>query len=472
MSAVPRLWLVALAVGLCTCRTEAVREPRPAAEPAALRYNVTYVREPEHAIDVEIVLVRGAPREFHFTQDWGVDAVQAYGGAGDVRVLPVREGGVSAPRGTRFLRYRYPVDALIRERGPQLFGGMAQGEARHLAGRAWLLRPRALDPSLRVELSVNGVDALLPWEPGPDGLYRLSAEDLIDSGFHGFGGRRCQARLPDAVIEVAILGKMTHLRDAEVCEWLRQTAEEVRTVRRSFPHPRITVLVFPVPRRSEANVFGMVLWSSPPSISLLVGQDTTRAQLDEDWVALHELLHLTHPTIIPRTPWISEGLATYFTELARSRSGRQAPERSWQELLTGFERGRRQARGRTMQQMVEENRPPGIYWVGAFFALRLDVELRRATGNQRGLPDVLELLALQGSTSTVGAYGAAVDAVAGRPLFDALLAEELRLPAFAGLEGLLEGLGVTPTPSGVKLQRARDSLLREALDGQSDSSAQ
>jgi predicted metalloprotease with PDZ domain len=184
------------------------------------------------------------------------------------------------------------------------------------------------------------------------------------------------------------------------------------------------------------------------------------------------MLHLTHPAIIPRTPWISYGLATYLTEVARARSGRRSPARSWQELLKGFKRGKDQADGRTTQAMIDESEPPGIYWVGAFLALRIDVELRRATGNQRGLEDVLELLATQGSTATVATYGAAVDSVAGRPLFDALLAEELRKPAFAGLEGLLEDLGVTPTPGGVKLHPARDSSLRDALDGQSPHSAQ
>jgi predicted metalloprotease with PDZ domain len=203
-----------------------------------------------------------------------------------------------------------------------------------------------------------------------------------------------------------------------------------------------------------------------------VGQDTTPEALSEDWVALHEMLHLTHPAILPRTPWISEGLATYLTEVARSRSGRHSAERSWEELLKGFQRGKQQAHGRTTQEMIDESRPPGIYWVGAWLALRIDVELRRATGNQRGLEDVLELLATKGSTATVASYGAAVDQVAGRPIFDALLAEELRRPAFAGLQGLLQDLGVTPTPGGVKLQPARDSVLREALDGQSASRAQ
>jgi hypothetical protein len=477
MSTVHRLCLVALAVGLVSCQAEVLRAPRPTKEPGEeprpLRYNVTYVSGQEHALDVEVVLPHDASREFLFTQSGGVETVQAFSDTGQAQVLRVSEGGVvSVPPDTRSLRYHYPLGTSVRGRWWDLFGGMLQGDALLVAGRAWLIRPLVVDPRLSVELSVKGGDPLLPWQPGPEGLYHLHGEDLVDSGFHGFGGQRCQAKLPDAELDVAVLGRMTHMEDAQLCEWLRQTAEEVRKIRRHFPYPRITVLVYPVPKHEEANVFGMVMWSSAPSIALLVGQDTTPAALADDWVALHEMLHLTHPAIIPRTPWISEGLATYLTEVARSRSGRRSPARSWQELLKGFKRGKEQADGRTTQAMIDESQPPGIYWVGAFLALRIDVELRRATGNQRGLEDVLELLATQGSTATVAAYGAAVDAVAGRPLFDALLAEELRQPAFAGLEGLLEDLGVTPTPGGVKLHPARDSSLRDALDGQSSHSAQ
>jgi hypothetical protein len=467
--------LIALAVALGSCRPEGIRPSQPeAAEAGVLRYNVTYVSEPEHAIDVEILLGRGAPRDFRFTQPGGVESIWIYEATGVGRPFPVRREGVRLPPSTRSLRYRYPVDEIIRRRGSSFWGGggMAQGDARLLTGKAWLLRPRMEEPELRVELSLKGVDALLPWQPGPDGLYHLRAEDLVDSGVHGFGGRRCQARMPEAVLDVGILGRMTYLDDAAVCEWLRQTAEEVRTVRSTFPHPRATVLVFPIPGSSDSGVFGMVMWSSPPSILLLVGQDTTKAALVDDWVALHEMLHLIHPAIVPRTPWISEGLATYFTEVAQSRSGRQTPEQTWRALARGFRRSRDDGDGDTLGEMIEENRPPGSYWAGAWLALRLDVELRRATNNQRGLEDVLELLTSRGATSTVEGYGAAVDEVAGRPLFHALLDEEMRRPAFSGLEGLLEDLGVTPTPGGVKLQLARDSRLREALDGQRASSAQ
>jgi hypothetical protein len=465
MSALHRLCFVALAVALGSCRPEILRAPRSAEEPSDLRYNVTYVREPELAIDVEVVRGHNAPQDFMFTVAGVVHNIQAYSDTGQVQVLPVQDEGVRVPPDARFIRYRYPLKDSRGWRG--LFEGMAHGDALIISGKSWLIRPRVAEPLLRAELSIQGADVLLPWQPGPDGLYHLRADDLVDSGFHGFGGRRCQARLPDAVLDVAIQGPLTHLKDEQVCEWLRQRAQEVRTIRRNFPYPRISVIVYPVPGQDDADIFGMVMWSSPPSIGLLLGQDTRPGSMGEDWTALHELLHLTHPTILPRTSWITEGLATYLTELARSRSGRFSPERAWHELVQGFDIGKRQARGRTMQQMLDEDRPPGIYWVGAYFALRLDVALRKATGNQRGLQDVLELLATQGSTSTVAGYGAAVDAVAGRPLFTPLLEAERHRPAFAGLEGLLEDLGVTPTPGGVKLQQARDSLVREALDGKS-----
>ncbi|WP_164020690.1 hypothetical protein [Pyxidicoccus trucidator] len=456
--------ILLLALAALSCQTPA--RPRPTGDPAALRYNLTYVREPEHAIDVEVVLAKGSPREFLFSEPGGVDTVHVWSDDGQVRSLRVHEDGLRLPAGTRFLRYRYALDARIRQHGPGFFIGVGDGDARHVAGREYLIRPRVVTPDLRVELYLEGVDALLPWQPGEGGLYRLRGEDLVDSGFHGFGGRRCQVQLPDAVLDVAILGRFSRLDDASICAWLRQAAEEVRTVRRAFPYPRISVRVIPASARRGSGLFGMVQWSSPPSVSILVGRDTDATSFKRDWVAVHELLHLTHPVILPRVPWLSEGLATYYTEVARSRSGRQSAQRAWEELVDGFARGRAQAGGRTMEEVVAGSPYSlGVYWTGALFALHLDVELRRVTENKRRLEDVLELLAERGPTSTFGAFGAAVDSVAGQPLFGALLERHLRRPSFAEAEGLLEALGVRTDTGEVKLVPARDSLLREALDG-------
>jgi hypothetical protein len=464
--------LLGFLLGLWGCQAvKPVAPLRPREAPGALRYHVAYVREPGHALDVEVELGQeeGA-QEFLFTEPGGVKTVWALReGTASAVELPVSGGRVRLPGGTRALRYRYPLDEIIRERGPDLFTGMGQGEARHLAGRSWLLRPWRASSARRVDLSITGTEALLPWLSDGRGHHALTAQDLVDSGFHSFGGRRCQARLPGMVLEVALLAPMRHLEDAAVCGWLERTAGQLLTVRRTFPYPRVVLHVLPVEGTASPNLFGMLMWSSPPSISLLVGQEARLDALEADWAALHELLHLTHPAFLPRTPWISEGLATYFTELARSRSGRQTPGQAWSRLLEGFERGKAQAAGRTVEEMIQENAPPGIYWVGAYLALELDVELRRATQHQRGLEEVLESLAREGTTSTPAAYGKAVDAVAGKQLFEAWQARRWREPAFAGLGALLETLGVTPTPGGIRLHPARDSLLRETLEGRSAS---
>lgn len=459
--------LAALLGALCSCLPVGARPLPPREEPGALRYHVTFVREPQHALEVGILRVgEGAPLDFLFTQPGGVERVRVFGRDGSEQELTVSaDGHVLLPPGTRSLRYRYPLETRSRGVHAGLFTGMGEGDAWHVAGRAWLLRPRTVTPALRAELVVAGVDALLPWAPDASGVYRLRGEDLVDSGFHGFGGRRCTVRLPGAVLEVAVLGQLSRMDDAALCAWIHQSAGEVLTVRHSFPYPRVTVRLVPVPGREDPVPFGMVLWSSPPSISLLVGQDAAPASFTRDWVAVHELLHLAHPIILPRVAWLSEGLATYYTELARARSGRQTPERAWTELLAGFARARRAVGTRTMEDIVTRGDSYlGTYWTGALVALHLDVELRRVTGNTRGLDEVLERLAASGPVTTFDAFGAAVDAIAGRPLFHEVLSRHLPRPAFAELEPLLEALGVEPAPDGVELGSARDSPLREAME--------
>jgi hypothetical protein len=463
----PGLSLVAWAAllgALCSCLP--VRPLPSREEPGLLRYHVTYVREPRHALEVGILRGgEGAPRDFLFSQPGGVERVHVFGRDGSERELPVSaEGRVLVPPDTRSLRYRYPLDASRRGRHAGFFTGLGEGDAWHVAGRAWLLRPRSVGPALRAELVVEGVDALLPWVPDASGVYRLQGDDLVNSGFHSFGGRRCTVRLPGGVLEVAVLGRPSLMEDAALCAWLERSAREVLTVRRSFPYPRVTVGLVTVPAREDPVPFGMVLWSTPPSISLLVGGDAEPASFTRDWVAVHELLHLAHPPILPRVAWLSEGLATYYTELARARSGRQTPERAWVELLAGFERARRAVGSRTMEDVVTRGDSYlGTYWTGALVALHLDVELRRVTGNTRGLDDVLERLAESGPAATFDAFGSAVDAIAGRPLFHEVLSRHLPRPALAELPPLLEALGVEPAPEGVRLGNARDSTLRDAL---------
>ncbi|RKH74278.1 hypothetical protein D7W81_02080 [Corallococcus aberystwythensis] len=460
---VARAGLLCLAFMLGACASAPVA---PWEDEAPLYYRITYTRDPTPGLNVEVFPSRSFPKDFLFRQPGRVESMVVTDLNGtQFEFTPRADGRVSVPSRTRVIRYRYPLTASPKGGGRHLFGGMGEGDTWHVAGKAYLLTPARVTPGMRAELTVSGTNELLPWKPDANGVYLLRGADLIDAGFHAFGGRRCKVRSGGSVLEVALLGHFTHLSDEDLCLWLSQSAHEVTKVRRRFPYPRVTVRVVPVPGDSTPGVFGMVQWSSPPSISILVGQDATAASFSRDWVAIHEMLHLTHPTLMPRVAWLTEGLATYYTELARVRSRRQTAERAWQELTAGFARGQAAAGSRTMEAAVAEERNfQAIYWSGALFALHLDVELRRVTEGRARLEDVLELLATRGPTATLESFGAAVDTVAGQPLFDALLARHLPKPAFAELDPLLEYLGVRIDPGGVKLHAAPGSVVREALD--------
>lgn len=452
-------------ISLCACRAHS----RSAGEPApSLRYTVTYQREPEPALDVELRLSDPeAPREFLFTQQGRVDTVRLLDARGaETGTLDVGDdGAVVLPASARGLRYHYPLGSHSHRSHADFFAGMGQEDAWHVGGRAWLLRPRVAEMSLHAELVFQGTDALPPWTPDARGVYELTGDDLVNSGFLGVGGRRCTVHPAGGEVEVAILGRTTHVDDATLCAWVLQAANEVLTVRHTFPFPRITVRLAVVPHRDDPGLFGMLLWSSPPSISVLVGQESSPAEFAHDWVLVHEMLHMTHPTFMPHVAWLTEGIATYYTELARARSGRQTAEHAWNELLKGFNRGHAEVGSHTLQEVVtDDDTYQGLYWSGALFALDLDVRLRRVTHNARGLDAVLDLLATTHPVATLEDFGAAVDQVAGQPLFQALLDQHWTRPAFAEQAGLLQALGVKVVTGGVKLEAAPDSALRERLE--------
>ena len=331
--------------------------------PGPLRYEI------EYAPGALTVTVEGASavRDFLFSQPGAVEAVVLPGGA-ELHVGP--DGGVFLPPGVDRFSYRF-VPA-----GDDLFRGVEANGELLVAGRAYLIRPRAAARTGDVELRAPP-DAHLPWAPDAHGLFHLRGVDLVDSGFHAFGGRGCPA--PLGAIDVRLVGPPTAAGDARLCEWIAQAAREVATVRAKLPYARVAVNLVPVPGEA-ASPFGMVLWSNPPSVAILVGEQATDAEFDRDWVATHELLHLSHPAVFPKQAWLTEGLATYFTELARWRSGRFTEAQAFTELAAGFARGEDEAGPRAFAEFA------GSEGKGSYLALYWKGALLRARARPRAAP--------------------------------------------------------------------------------------
>lgn len=455
------LWALALCFA-AGCAHAPRRSEAQAPSSLALDYDIHYRASP-HAIDVDVRLI-GPAREFLFTQEGYVPHVIATAHGREVRIDVAPDGSVPLPEGTSRVRYRYAISRFPLFRMGDLYTGIGEPGSFLVAGRTYLVRPRNA-AQVTATLHLRGTDALLPWAPTAPGTWKVSGEDLVDAGFHSFGGKRCEAKVANATLVIALHAGEHRVSDAFACEWIRRSAEEVLTVRRPLPFARVPVHVVPGWGDAPSPV-GFMLWSTPPSFAIVLGAGAEEAAFRRDWVALHELLHMVHPSFMHQAPWLSEGLVTYLTEVARMRSGRYSREEGWAELVRGFDRAADDAGDWTLEQTVEGLRRGvylPVYWAGALLALELDVALRNATGGKGTLDEVLKRLTDRSVTATVEDFGRAVDEVAGRSLWQEVYGRYSTGPVFRHAAPLLKRLGVESSNGGVTFVAAPHSQVREAI---------
>lgn len=416
------------------------------------------VRAPVDQPHVEVHVTRGehASRGFEFARRGPVDVITVTTASNETRRVPVDDrGDFLLPDDWASFRYTYaPSEAEM-----DLSFGATGPEGLVLTGRTYLVKPRPLMPGLPITFRTEGRAALTPWTEGQP----LTQGHLVEPGFHAFGGRRCERRAGATTLAIALFGKAEPgTTDVVLCDWLQRSAHEANLVKPGLPKARLAIVALGVPSREPA-VFGIERDSDPPSLTVLFGQRAKRQSFTLDWVAVHELLHAVHPRFEPELPWLAEGFSTYFTEVARARSGRKTPKQAWSELADGFRRGTRQANGRPTRAFTE-GRITGdyqaAYWSGAFFALTLDVALRARSHGRLGLEDAFAQVP---SPCTEAELAAAVDALHGSPLWSPTLERQKQAPALEGTATLLESLGVRAEGGSVALSPAPHSRIREVI---------
>lgn len=408
------------------------------------------------SIRVAVVLPPGAPTAWRVEPPPLPLDVEVTTTRGLLRTRTADDGSLELPEGTTRLEYALPLGSASSDLRTGVLGRVAgeDGRARPAAlicGEGYLLRPRAPDRRSRVVLETDGSEQL-PWPAAEEGPRRLPVEALFDPGFHAFGARRLTATLSDgAEVEAALVGEV-RASDDDLVAWLTQAGEEVLTVRPTFPVRRLLVGLAPVGGEDSASPFGMTLWSDPQSLGLYVGAEATTRALRADWIAVHEMMHLCHPRVVPAKDepvvWVTEGLATYFALVARLRSGRLAEPDAWGELTDGVLAARGMVDGRTLEAlcrvMHREHCYRAVYWGGALVWLDLDVAIREASGGEGALDDAVARLRDGGVPVTLALLLREADRVAGRPVARAVLDRHLRGPALASSEPLLARLGIRP----------------------------
>ena len=129
--------------------------------------------------------------------------------------------------------------------------------------------------------------------------------------------------------------------------------------------------------------------AASPFINIVMGRDATRAELDDDWVLVHEMIHLAFPEIAERHAWLAEGLAVYVEGVARTQAGNETPQEFWAGLVHDMPQGQPRSGDEGLDRTHSWGR---TYWGGAIFCLEADMTIREKTGNRKGLQDGLRAI--------------------------------------------------------------------------------
>jgi hypothetical protein len=276
----------------------------------------------------------------------------------------------------------------------------------------------------------------------PPGHDRAGNPEIAISRTLHVGGAELQIDFTSGQFDLPIDTILDHVRAA---------ASAVSAYYGHFPVTRARILIIPVPER--AGVMQGTTWGRrfgfPAFTRLRIGQHTTRADLAEDWMTTHELVHMGFPSLPDDNHWMEEGMATYVEPVARVMTGELDAHQIWHDMFRDMPKGE----PGTGDQGLDNTHTWGrTYWGGALFCLVADVTIRRETGNRKGLQDAMQAIVNAGGTiehdwppEQAFAIG---DKATGTHVLTRLYAEWKGKPVTVELPKLWEELGIRWSADG------------------------
>lgn len=178
--------------------------------------------------------------------------------------------------------------------------------------------------------------------------------------------------LTHTTLEIAIAGNARQ-RHKEWLKWLEKTALAVESVFGYYPINHAKVIIVPIGSRSGPIPWGEVQRGGFPSVHFFIDETRPIQEFIDDWTGSHELSHLLLPKLSYKDRWVSEGIASYYQNVARSRSALLSKEAAWNKLKQGFARGRRDFNNRSLRNA---NKIMHVYWGGVAYFFLADLRLR------------------------------------------------------------------------------------------------
>jgi hypothetical protein len=248
-----------------------------------------------------------------------------------------------------------------------------------------------------------------------------------------------------------------------VRDWVQSCAHAVTAYYGTFPVDRVLIRIRLFDGHGVRS--GQTFGNDGAFIKIAVGRSSTPADFADDWMMTHEMIHLAFPSMAEQHHWIEEGLSTYVEPIARAKVGNSTPEKAWGDLVDGIPQGLPQRGDRGLDFTPTWGR---TYWGGALFCLLADIEIRKRTGNQKGLQDALRAIVKAGGTietewEITRAFGIG-DRAVGVPVLRELYDKMKSTPAPVDLDALWRQLGVERNNGETKWNDAAPlSAIRKAI---------
>lgn len=185
-------------------------------------------------------------------------------------------------------------------------------------------------------------------------------------------------------IDVSIGSGEMKLTHPELLHWAQSAAEAVTTYYGRYPVPHVQLRIIPVNGNGVRH--GQTFGYDGGLIKIRVGDQTQAAELANDWMLTHEMVHLSFPSMADDHHWIEEGIAVYVEPIARIQAKQMSAEQMWADLVRDMPKGQPPEGDRGLDHTHSWGR---TYWGGALFCFVADVEIRKQTHNQKGLQDAL-----------------------------------------------------------------------------------
>jgi hypothetical protein len=185
-------------------------------------------------------------------------------------------------------------------------------------------------------------------------------------------------------IDVTIEPGELKLTQAEVLHWVQLAGEAVTTYYGRYPVPHVELRIFPF--HGSGVRHGQTFGFDGGLIKIGLGSETTAADLSDDWMLTHEMVHLSFPSVEDDHHWIEEGGATYVEPIARIQAGQMTAAQMWRDLARDMPKG---VPGSGDKGLDHTHTWANTYWGGALFCFLADVQIREQTQNKKGLQDAL-----------------------------------------------------------------------------------